>query len=654
MSDIFEKVKDQVKIADVVERFGVKLNSRDKGLCPFHREKTPSFSVDRKTNIFTCFGCGETGDVIKFVEKIKEVEPYDAAKFLAEMFNITVEEVPKSARTEMKTYLKKCMADIGQTDYFKRRGLTDETIKKFCLGYDMGRHAVVIPYSSKLTYYQTRSVIDKKFFKPKTEDAGPEPIFNGDTIAKVRTPIFVVESPICALSIMQCGAAAVSLCGVGNVNKLLDLVHRRRPLGPLIICLDNDEAGAKATKDLEIGLVEEDLKYLVYNIAGDCKDPNELLMKEPTALAENIDLAIRACKRKYATLRDSFNIDDLMKEELQEPTWVVQNLVQAGLIIFGAPSKSGKSWMMLQLCMAVASGKEFLGFKTNQHEVLYYALEDTKFRLKERITAMMKGKTPPSGVHFAIQSENIGKGLASQMEMELKEHPKVKLIIFDTFQKVRNFMNMGKTSAYQFEYGEMDFFKNFADAHDIAIILVHHARKQSDEGDLFNTLSGSVALMGGTDAAFVIKKKRNDNTATFGYTGRAIENEELVISFNDFDKKWEVQGSSEEMERRRAEQEYENSPLTITVKELVKRNPITGWRGSATDLMKAIYDITGQTPALTPDALGKLIKKYETRLYRDKINHSVYRAKSREHEFKKVVPYIPQGYQRTIYDDKDD
>ena len=62
------------------------LNSRDKGLCPFHREKTPSFSIDRKNNIFTCFGCGETGDVITFASKIKEVEPLEAAKLLAEIF----------------------------------------------------------------------------------------------------------------------------------------------------------------------------------------------------------------------------------------------------------------------------------------------------------------------------------------------------------------------------------------------------------------------------------------------------------------------------------------------------------------------------------------------------------------------------------------
>ena len=83
MTDIFEKVKTQVHIADAVAQFGVQLNSKDKGLCPFHNEKTPSFSVDRKTNIFTCFGCGATGDVIAFVSKLKNIEPLEAAKLLA-------------------------------------------------------------------------------------------------------------------------------------------------------------------------------------------------------------------------------------------------------------------------------------------------------------------------------------------------------------------------------------------------------------------------------------------------------------------------------------------------------------------------------------------------------------------------------------------
>ena len=155
--DKFEKVKAEVKIADVVEDFGIKLNYHDKGLCPFHQEKTPSFSVDRKTNIFTCFGCGETGDVIKFVCKMKDCEPMEAVKFLAERYRVYIgEDKPKSGKAMVSDYIKRCLADISKTDYFEKRGLDKATIRRFLLGYDVTRKAVVIPYSSKLEYYQTR------------------------------------------------------------------------------------------------------------------------------------------------------------------------------------------------------------------------------------------------------------------------------------------------------------------------------------------------------------------------------------------------------------------------------------------------------------------------------------------------------------------
>ncbi|MEG1520362.1 MAG: CHC2 zinc finger domain-containing protein, partial [Clostridia bacterium] len=191
--DKFKAIKEQVKIADVVERFGVKLNSHDKGLCPFHNEKTPSFSVKKDDNMFKCFGCGASGDAIDFVAKLKDVDVSQAADILAEMYHIDIDtEQPKarntarasakvdskqvadineqSPKTAVTEYIKSCVKDASLTDYFAKRGLNVDTVKKYCLGFDVKRNAIVIPYSSKLTYYQTRSVTDKAFFKPKTED----------------------------------------------------------------------------------------------------------------------------------------------------------------------------------------------------------------------------------------------------------------------------------------------------------------------------------------------------------------------------------------------------------------------------------------------------------------------------------------------------
>ena len=135
-NDIFETVKNNVKIAEVVEDYGVQLNYQGQGLCPFHKEKTPSFSVKREDNIFKCFGCGESGDAITFVAKLKGIEPIEAARELAEKYHIAIEEKKTGKPATITEYLRRCQGDIAKTDYFEKRGLTKATIRKFCLGYE--------------------------------------------------------------------------------------------------------------------------------------------------------------------------------------------------------------------------------------------------------------------------------------------------------------------------------------------------------------------------------------------------------------------------------------------------------------------------------------------------------------------------------------
>ena len=573
MTDIFEKVKDQVNIAEAVSLFGIQLNSKDKGLCPFHAEKTPSFSVDRKKNIFTCFGCGETGDVIAFVSKMRECEPLEAAKFLAESFHIDIDDCPK--RQSIKNYLKSCIRDVGQTDYFTRRGLTAATIKKYCLGYDVKHRSVVLPYSSELKYYQTRSIADKKFYKPTTEEAGAEPLFNRKALwGASREPVFIVESPLCALSICQCGGSAVSLCGIGGTNKLVKEVKAKKPNAPLVLCLDNDEPGQKASQSLSDELTKLKVPHILYNVAGDKKDPNELLMADAKALAENVKSAKRTVRKHFATARDSFDALDLQSEYIEPPTWVVQDVLPTGLAILCAPSKIGKSWMMLQLGLAVAEGKEFLDFKTEKNGVLYYALEDSKSRIKDRLNKMLKGKKAPSDLRFVIQADTVDSGLLEKIKEELKEFPNIRLVIIDTLQKVRGKV-VKNESVYSGDYREMGALKEFADKQKICLLFVHHLRKLADDSDVFNMISGSTALMGAADSIFIIsKKKRMDEDAILSMTGRDIQQSDLVIAFNKYDFVWEVRGTAEEIAAKRERQEYENSPIVITIKELIKRNPM--------------------------------------------------------------------------------
>lgn len=655
-NDIFETVKRNVKIAEVVEDYGVQLNYQGQGLCPFHKEKTPSFSVKREDNIFKCFGCGESGDAITFVAKLKGIEPIEAARELAEKYHIEVEEKKTGKAATITEYLKRCQGDIGKTDYFEKRGLNRATIRKFCLGYDAYHNSAVIPYSSKMTYYQTRSIAEKAFFKPKTEDAGAEPVFNINGL-KLRTkePIFVVESPICAMSVYQSGGNAIATCGTGGWRKVIDEVKKKKPLGGFILCFDNDEPGQKASTAMYNELVALGVQVIEYNIAGECKDPNELLMSNHKKLEDSVKAAKLKLRRQYATAKDSFDALELQGENVEPPTWIVREVLPTGLAILCAPSKIGKSWMMMQLGLAVADGKEFLDFKTNQSGVLYYALEDSKARLKDRLNKLLKGKKAPTNLRFVTQADTVDGGLLEKIEEELRTFPGIKLIIIDTLQKVRG-KAIRNESMYSGDYREMAKLKEYADNHKVCMLFVHHLRKMLDETDVFNMISGSTALMGAADTIFIIsKKKRNDENANLSMTGRDIAQSDLVIAFSKADYVWVVEGTAEEVAYRKEREEYECSPLVQTIKELVKRNPMTGWCGTVDDLKKQIFDITGNTLTENNAAVGRAIEKFEYRLYTDDIEHKVTRtSKERRHTFFRRLPKEPYGYQRTIYDPHDD
>ena len=652
MTDIFEKVKDQVKIADAVETFGIKLNSRDKGLCPFHREKTPSFSIDRKNNIFTCFGCGETGDVITFASKIKEVEPLEAAKLLAEMFHIDIDDCSK--RTSIKDYLKACIKDADKTDYFQKRGLTKETVKKYCLGYDVKRNAIVLPYSSELRYYQTRSISDKKFYKPTNEEAGAEPLFNRKALwGTSKEPVFIVESPLCALSIMQCGGVSVSLCGVGGANKLVKEVKSKKPNAPLVLCLDNDEPGQKASASLEKELQATKIPYIVFNVAGSKKDPNELLMSNPEELKAAVAAAKREVRKVYKRGVASIAASDLQTAKIDPPEWLIPDVLPQGLAILCASSKVGKSWMAMQMCLAISRGKEFLDYASNQAGCLYLALEDGIFRLKDRLNKVLDGGEAPSNFYLSIKANGLDGGLIKQLDEEFEEHPDIKLIIIDTLQKVRGSAKKDEI-AYATDYRELGALKEYADNKRICIFLIHHLRKMADENDVFNMISGSNGIMGVCDTIFIIyKKKRQDENAVLFMTGRDIRQQDVVVHFDETKYQWEMVGTAEEEERKRKKREYENNPIVKTVKDLLKQYPM-GWKGTATDLIKAVYDVTGSPCIYSTAALGKEITSIETQLYYDGIEHSMKRSgSSRVHYFGKRQAYKPT-YQRAIFDESED
>ena len=158
MVDNFELVKSRLFIRDVVEYYtGEHFNKDDKCHCPFpdHAgDKNPSFSILKDKNTFKCFGCDKGGSVIDFVMMYKQVDKVQAVNILNSDFNLGLNNSkPTSKKENIKSYLLRCEKNVGQTDYFAKRGLSPTTIKNHRLGYDAFKKAVTIPYNSKMNYY---------------------------------------------------------------------------------------------------------------------------------------------------------------------------------------------------------------------------------------------------------------------------------------------------------------------------------------------------------------------------------------------------------------------------------------------------------------------------------------------------------------------
>ena len=303
----------------------------------------------------------------------------------------------------------------------------------------------------------------------------------------------------------------------------------------------------------------------------------------------------------------AISAQELREKDIPPIRELVPGLVVQGLTVLGAPPKYGKSWLMLELCLAVAGGRPFLGYPTNRTGCLYLALEDSQRRLRDRMDRLLRGAPAPEGFYSATAALTTDTGLLDQLERFLAEHPETGLVVVDTLQKVRG-SSFGRDGSYATDYRELGVLKAFADRHRLALVLVHHLRKMGDELDPFNRLSGTAAIAGAADAMIVLSKdRRSDDVTRLCATGRDIEELEIEIRFQKERCCWVNLGRAEDAAARRAMEEYEASPIVKTIRKLVAQSAAHEWTGTATQLMEAGEYIAGQYQAVRAKALGKLL-----------------------------------------------
>lgn len=301
--------------------------------------------------------------------------------------------------------------------------------------------------------------------------------------------------------------------------------------------------------------------------------------------------------------------DTLLYQPLEKPRFVVDGLLPTGLILFCGSQKIGKSWLMLKLCLCVSAGLPFWEMETREGDVLYLCLEDTFFRIQDRLFKLTD--EADSRLHFAVASCKLTDGLIVQLEDYLKEYPDSRLIVIDTLQKVRT---ASKDNAYASDYGDISQIKEFADRHSLAVIVVHHIRKQNDS-DVFNKVSGTTGLTGSADATFVLEKEtRASDTARLYCVGRDIEYQEFILRFCACS--WEL------VERKGQGQLAKESIPPVLFRLVAFMQDREQWCGTATELLAAMEET--DTP---PTVITKWLNEYRTPFLTDHHIRYEYRRK---------------------------
>ena len=372
--DTVEEVRIRSDIVDIIGSYIrlKKTGSNHMGLCPFHNEKTPSFSVSQSKQMYHCFGCGVGGNVYTFIMEYENYSFVEALKFLAEKAGINLPEQEYSARDKRRVDLKNKLMDInkeaakyyyyqlksdrGQASrkYLLDRGLTEETIKAFGLGYanrfsdDLYQYLKSIGYEDELlkqtgliTYDEVRGGHDKFWDRimfpimdvsnrvvgfggrvmgdgmPKYLNSPETAIFDksrllyGLNIARRsrESYILICEGYMDVMALNQAGFTnAVAALGTAFTEAHANLLKRYTK--EVILTFDSDDAGTKAALRAISILRDAGLSVKVINMEP-YKDPDDFIKSlGADEYRKRIDEAKNSFFFEIDTLQNNYNMED--------------------------------------------------------------------------------------------------------------------------------------------------------------------------------------------------------------------------------------------------------------------------------------------------------------------------------------------------------
>ena len=285
--------------------------------CPFcgsgdNAHHTAAFHINGTR--YKCFSCNEGGDIFDLVGHIEKLPKGNFIK----QYNRTLKIMrpyldgnkPSKNRDEYipafvmpadyTEYLHKCHKDVEKTDYFRNRGLSKAIIDKFNLGYDPEKNLVTIPYNPDCKGYVHRILwnSDNKYCKFGNKIFNINALYDLSADALIfcsRDYVFVCEGQLDALSFMEIGLDAIGLGGTNEISKLVKQLQGKPCNKILVLALDNDKVGRRATGKFieELAEAEVDQGYaVVSDLYNKYKDANEFLVADREGFIEKMKAVV--------------------------------------------------------------------------------------------------------------------------------------------------------------------------------------------------------------------------------------------------------------------------------------------------------------------------------------------------------------------------
>ena len=383
-----------------------------------------------KDGRYHCFKCGEVaGDIFDLIGAAFDIPDFSSQfNKAAEIYNVSVDKYHSAsslrerhepviakdsadADGDVSEYLEKCRNNVKNTSFFSDRGISDETVMRFGLGFDPefsegtgGKvwKAAVFPTSSESYEVRNTEVPPDSGAggRDKYRKHGRAVIFNlSPEILADSAPLFVCEGIMDALSILECGSRAIALGSAANYRLLCGAVDKNGVSCPLVLLFDPDDAGKNALEKLSAELSKKNaVFYDGSDILGTYHDPNARLVHDPRGLKA----AVKSFEEKIAVLSGdmssseenelysvnaAFCLSDFREHIKRGALFsaagtgfealdcALNGGLYPGLYIFGAVSSLGKTTLLLQIADNIAA---------SGRDVLFFSLEQSRFELMSK------------------------------------------------------------------------------------------------------------------------------------------------------------------------------------------------------------------------------------------------------------------------------